>query len=319
MELPFVTVDVFSTTRYRGNPLAIVTIPCSAKPPTQSQKLAIAREFNLSETVFVHDVSPTSPSTARKIDIFLTAGETPFAGHPTIGAAMFLLPAGVTTLVTKAGTIPIAKVDEQAVSAKIPHDLRQHARTARDLPASVVETLLSPYLDIKERELTAPCFSIVNGVTLMLIELPSLEALSRAAPMQDALPAEAILDQGWRTGLVKKYYFVRMRHDNPDSSQGQGFNSQTKAAVELRTRMMASRREDPGTGSAACALSAYLCLNSASPGSGSTWTRRYHITQGVEMGKDSSITVDVSISDGRVETIHLIGAAVQVMHGQIKV
>ena len=55
MRLEFVTVDVFTTAPYLGNPLAIVTVPAALKDTLkQVQKQLIAREFNLSETVFVH-------------------------------------------------------------------------------------------------------------------------------------------------------------------------------------------------------------------------------------------------------------------------
>jgi len=56
MELPFATLDVFTTKKFEGNPLAIVRIPASLRGQlTQSTKQKIASEFNLSETVFLHD------------------------------------------------------------------------------------------------------------------------------------------------------------------------------------------------------------------------------------------------------------------------
>ncbi|OBR03355.1 Phenazine biosynthesis PhzC/PhzF protein [Colletotrichum higginsianum IMI 349063] len=60
-QLDFVTLDVFTKTPYKGNPLAIVHLPpptATSPALTQEQKQAIAQEFNLSETVFVHDVDP---------------------------------------------------------------------------------------------------------------------------------------------------------------------------------------------------------------------------------------------------------------------
>ncbi|KAF3357854.1 Putative DNA helicase INO80 [Verticillium dahliae VDG1] len=99
MSLDFVTLDVFTKTPYQGNPLGVVHLPHD-RPITQAQKQAIAREFNLSETVFLHDVDPANDPdpTTRRIDIFMTKGELPFAGHPTIGAAAYLRSRGVTTL-----------------------------------------------------------------------------------------------------------------------------------------------------------------------------------------------------------------------------
>lgn len=81
-KLDFVVVDVFTAKRYEGNPLAIVRMPPSVKL-TQEQKQNIAREFNLSETTFLHE--PTDSESAWTVDIFTVQAELPFAGHPTIG------------------------------------------------------------------------------------------------------------------------------------------------------------------------------------------------------------------------------------------
>jgi len=66
MSLPYHILDVFTTTPFLGNPLAIVTLSPSNSLST-SQKQSIAKEFNLSETVFVHDAQN---STERHFDIF---------------------------------------------------------------------------------------------------------------------------------------------------------------------------------------------------------------------------------------------------------
>ena len=76
--LDFSTVDVFTETPYQGNPLAIVHIPQGIQI-TEEQKLKIAKEFNLSETVFLHDSSVQSA--ARQYDIFTSVAEIPFAGE----------------------------------------------------------------------------------------------------------------------------------------------------------------------------------------------------------------------------------------------
>ncbi|KAJ2988519.1 hypothetical protein NUW58_g3932 [Xylaria curta] len=66
MELAFATLDVFTTKQLEGNPLAVVRVPASLRGRvTQSLKQKITQEFNLSETVFLHDGQE-----AREIDIF---------------------------------------------------------------------------------------------------------------------------------------------------------------------------------------------------------------------------------------------------------
>src|SRR5271156_5443325 len=112
MKLSFTTLDVFSSTRYAGNPVAIIEVPASESATlTQKQKQSIASEFNLSEIVFLHLPTEGTSSKERKIDIFTSLAEVPFAGHPTIGTTHYLLHTtgqDVTSVITKAGPISIS-------------------------------------------------------------------------------------------------------------------------------------------------------------------------------------------------------------------
>ncbi|KFG80154.1 putative phenazine biosynthesis protein [Metarhizium anisopliae] len=307
-ELPFVTLDVFTTTPYRGNPLAVVTIPSTlSPPPTQAQKQAIAREFNLSETVFIHDVANPETTKTRNIDIFLPFAEIPFAGHPTIGTAVSLLDQGVDTLVTKAGPIPLKQTGERFVQASIPHDVHVHAKTARQLgPGNLysVERLQADN-EIRERELSAPVVSIVDGVTFLLIKLESLEQLAKVQQTGVEFPPEELLDEGWKKGLIARLYFVKTGEKKDESGS---------PVQVLRTRMMEHSFEDPATGSAACCLSSYLSIEGDKQ---TTPKRRYEITQGVEMGKESNIVVEVEMKDDKIDNVQLAGTAVQVMRGHV--
>ncbi|KHO01698.1 Phenazine biosynthesis PhzC/PhzF protein [Metarhizium album ARSEF 1941] len=310
-ELPFVTLDVFTATPYRGNPLAVVTIPPTlSPPPTQAQKQAIAREFNLSETVFVHDVADPSAAKTRTIDIFLPSAEIPFAGHPTIGTAVSLLGQGVDTLLTKAGPVPLELTGERFVQASIPHDVHLHAKTARQLRPSELYSAerLQADKDLRERELSSPVVSIVNGVTFLLVELESLEQLAKVQQTGVGFPPEELLDDGWRRGLIARLYYVKMGERRDEES---GLPVQM-----LRTRMMEHLFEDPATGSAACCLGSYLSIE-ADKGQTGMPKRRYDITQGVEMGKESDIVVEVEMKNNRVDHVRLAGTAVQVMRGYV--
>ena len=73
----FATLDVFTDTRYEGNPLALVHVPKNSAI-TQEQKQVIAREFNFSESVFLHE--DVGDAEGRRLDIFLPTHEIPFAG-----------------------------------------------------------------------------------------------------------------------------------------------------------------------------------------------------------------------------------------------
>src|SRR5881227_4105953 len=85
MRRRFVTLDVFTEKRFAGNPLAVVLEPDGLDTAMMQ---AIAREFNLSETVFVQP--PEDSSHRAKLRIFTPGRELPFAGHPTVGTAVLL-------------------------------------------------------------------------------------------------------------------------------------------------------------------------------------------------------------------------------------
>ena len=298
LELPFITLDVFTTTRYKGNPLAVVTVPADCpNPPTQEQKQLIAREFNLSETVIVHE----SKGSSRKIDIFIPEAELPFAGHPTVGTAVSLLKDGVTELVTKAGPISIETEGQNFVKAGIPHNVRLHRNTLEAAEEKSRPGYLSSVDEIQKAELAAPIFSIVKGMAFSLIKLPSLEMLAKVECSVGTF-SEKILDDAWQEGIIGRLYYVEQKSDDEN-------------VVKLRTRMVLIGFEDPATGSASCALASYLMLH----GGRSDGKTRFELTQGVEMGRQSDIVVEVTKKDGAIDTVSLAGTATQVMKGYVTV
>ncbi|KAM0207647.1 hypothetical protein ACHAQD_008504 [Fusarium lateritium] len=309
MSLKFTTLDVFTTTAYKGNPLAVVTIPSNQQPPlSQAQKQQIAREFNLSETVFVHDVENPSKTTERKVDIFTPKWELPFAGHPTIGTAVFLRSQGVKTMVVKAGSIDIDFDQHGSARASIPHDVRLH-ETRLPKPQYKGDEQLAKLAAAEEG---APLFSIVNGMTFALIELSSLEMLGAAKVGAMGLMSGDLQDDGWKHDFdSRRYYFLR--EGGEQSSDGK------KYLQNLRARLVKQAMEDPATGSAACALACYLALHKLDAD-----TVQFRITQGVEMGRESLIVVDVEVETDasgvrKVKTVHLGGNAVEVMNGSLRV
>ena len=306
MELSFETYDVFTDTPYKGNPLAIVTIPANTPKPTQDQKQAIASEFNLSETIFIHDVADPASETSRNVDIFIPVTEINFAGHPTIGAAVSLLPKGVTTIVTRAGPIPVRKTGPSSAQASIPHNVHAHKKRLRDVPG-IESAALSATRLIRDAELSAPVFSIVKGMTFILVELPSLETLGQVQQTSFSPPTEQLLDPEWQSGLACMYYFVRT---------GVSGGENGVPVVKLRTRMVLPLFEDPATGSAASALTSYLSRVNKEQ---TTPVCRYEITQGVEMGRESNIVVEITLKDDEIDTVHLSGNAVKVMQGTLTV
>ncbi|PYI23551.1 phenazine biosynthesis-like protein [Aspergillus violaceofuscus CBS 115571] len=289
MSLTYALVDVFTTTRFQGNPLAIVRVPAQQRDTlSQETKQKIATEFNLSETVFLHESASDSP-TDLHIDIFTPKCEIPFAGHPTIGTACYVLQQQASAtgtrslqqLTTKAGAIPVTAADE-LVGASIPFAYHQHQQAVQ----------------------SAPVISIVNGLSFALHQLPDLESL--AAVTEALLPdcfTTAHLDAGWDSGPTGSKYYVDLGRD---ASGGR----------TLRTRMFIGW-EDPGTGSASSALAAYLALQEPSEEGAGPFD--YHIVQGVEMGRrnDIYVTVERDPAGEKIAKILLRGTAVQVGEGRL--
>src|SRR5215831_17130364 len=84
----FVQLDVFTRMPLAGNPLAVFT---DARGLTDKQMQALAREMNLSETTFILPREPELEATDEtRVRIFTTREELPFAGHPTVGTALYL-------------------------------------------------------------------------------------------------------------------------------------------------------------------------------------------------------------------------------------
>ncbi|KAK1831442.1 hypothetical protein QBC39DRAFT_283111 [Podospora conica] len=322
VKLDFITLDVFTDTPFLGNPLAVVFLPASKRALVSWEtKLRITKEFNLSETVFLHtlDNEPDTGVSTREIDIFMPEGELPFAGHPTIGTANLVLHhlgwSHVDTLLTKAGPISIKK-DEQTggVTAMIPHDVRIHQQTLRgvlpSLPSDVLEMIrggLPLDHEINTAELDAPVVDIVKGMTFLLVKLPSLEHLAKVDSKHiDFARVEGLRDPGYSGWAMRFHYVVTDKSVAEDGRQ----------QWSLRTRNDEMDFEDPATGSGSAALASYLSLtNKALKGA------MFSITQGVEMGRKSDITIRTELEGDEenpvMKEVHLGGKSVVVMEGAL--
>ena len=299
-QLSFITSDVFTTTRYAGNPLAIVRIPKGEDVATETMQ-EIAKEFNLSETVVLHEQETTADGIPEwRIRIFMTSAELPFAGHPTIGTACYAMGtlakgSSKGRLLCAAGTI---EIDFQggAAKASIPHNV--HIHTQRPVVAESIcayQPALRPTV-LKAIDLASP----VKGMNFVYVELESLEALASVSISSGKLALK--LDDDWDVGFVGSYFYAF----TGGSSNGEGI-------VKVRSRMIEGPLEDSATGSAACGLGALLALKQ---GRKST---TFEITQGVEMGRKSDIGVTVQLDDNlkQVKKVELSGSAVKVMEGTL--
>ena len=292
MKLHYTTLDVFTKTRLAGNPLSVIQLPTLSSLP-KPVKQAIAKEFNLSEIVFIGQDSIDQQKADVPIEIFTSVAEVPFAGHPTIGTAFYLLNilgSPSTALVPKAGRFSISGAGD-GVAAELAHNVRVHAKRF-----STVMGIQGP----------VPVVSIVKGMTFLLVHMADLEALAQPIRnLKERTYEPEDLDEGWNVGLIASFFYVQQGQDETGTQR-------------LRTRMIGSR-EDPATGSASSALSCYLALQE--PREKGKGPFRFALTQGVEMGRRSDISVVVErTEDGSaINKVMLSGAATRVMDGTLEI
>ena len=301
--LTFHTCDVFTDRAFAGNPLAIVL---GADDLTPGQMQTLAREFNLSETIFVQ--RPVNPAHTARVRIFFPTAEIPFAGHPTIGCAIHLATAEAgpgdfetrIVLEEEAGLVPVrvwrqgAETRAEFVAPVIPHAVTD----APDLAAALDPGRLAGSLGLTVGEIGFASHSPglwQGGPRFLYAPVASLAALARARPIQP------IWSQQMQAGGVDSIYLYT---PGPD--------------CDYRARMFsptAGIPEDPATGSASAILVAQLQA-SGTLAEGET---RLALRQGVEMGRPSEIGLTVVLRSGAIDQVRVAGSAVPVASGRIRV
>ncbi|USW56175.1 Putative phenazine biosynthesis PhzF protein [Septoria linicola] len=311
-QLNFVTLDVFTTEKYAGNPLAVVRVPEGQDVSTE-QMQKIAREFNLSETIFLHDAQSSADGLQEwRVRIFLTNAEIPFAGHPTIGAAVYALSnlsadsssdSRHGRLIANAGPMELTYNRATGIAkAGIAHSFHEHTQypfTVEDVYS--LQPSLEQSTPLVQKDITI--VSPVKGMNFIAVELPSLDVL---ASMGTSKRPEPKLDDEWNTGFSGSYYYVYTSAPIKDGDIER---------VRVQSRMIEGLFEDPATGSAACAFACYAAVKR-----GGSKITQFSITQGVEMGRKSDIEVTVTLTSDlkSVEHVELGGSAVKVMEGVVE-
>jgi predicted PhzF superfamily epimerase YddE/YHI9 len=264
-----------------------------------------------------------------------------FAGHPTIGTAIYLstlqqnaetsaLFKNIQKIKTITGVVPF---ESSAPTTKGPREGQGQAQhslgTAQvSIPHNVhIHSHRLPHLDLSanpHEENTVPLVSIVKGMTFNLVPMKDLAALGRVS--QGLLPIDQVFDgkwldkgSGWDVGYTGTFYYVDLGWEDIAFEDGDRDSGEGRRRRVLRTRSIGTR-EDPGTGSASCALCCYLALIQNEAGEGERRVE-FHLTQGVEMGRRCDIYVSVlRTPDGRgIEEVKMSGEAVKVMEGVLGV
>lgn len=286
----FVQWDVFTSRALEGNSLAVFP---NAKGLTDEQMQALAREMNLSETVFV---LPRDAEVERergiRARIFTVQEELPFAGHPTLGTAFYLRGssnAPEIVLDLKVGRVPIRFEDVPGQPAF--GEMRQadpqfgpvHDREAVARAAGVSVDEIDPALPIQ---------TISTGLSFTVVPLRRLEFMRQL--QVDLQGASEYL----KRVEGKFFYFVCRETVDP--------------AACLHARMQFYNGEDPATGSAAGCAAAWMVANGVARAE-----ERVLIEQGIEMHRPSRIFVRASRADDRVVNVRVGGNAVEVLRGEI--
>lgn len=308
MELPepfvaYRTVDVFSRTRFGGNPLAVVP---DARGLTTAQMQRIANEFGYSETTFV--LPPGDPAHTARVRIFTPVQELPFAGHPNVGTAYVLARQG-DAFGASVGSEMRFEEDAGVVDVRVTRSGEDVAGAmitaprALDILNDVDPSVVAACASLDEEDVAisrhAPTTASV-GVPFVLSELTDLGALARATPDRAAF-ARAAAAQPARELDLALFLYVRT----------------ADAPLRLRARMFAPLTgvaEDPATGSAAAALGAYLYARAPEHDLGGTIA----IEQGAEMGRPSLIEVQVDKAHGEVRRVAVGGACADAMEGVLR-
>ena len=287
----FYTLDVFTTTRFEGNPLAVFT---DGDGLSDNAMQAIAREMNLSETVFVQ--KPTEDRALARLRIFTAREELKLAGHPVIGTWFLLAELGVVPAreggvhvlqQTGAGVLPV----EIRFKDGRPQRVTMTQKEAQFRPLKVQKAALAKALGLSLKDfdssLEPTCVS--TGVFNLMVPLKSRAALAKIEMNMSELRKLI----GKNTTMA--YCFAL-------GGNGKAFT---------RGMLPWESYEDAATGSAAGSLGAYLVKN-GELGTGHTLS----ILQGVEMGRPSQIEVEVTQS-GKKLIPRVSGAAVRVFEGTI--
>ena len=301
----FITVDVFTRTRFTGNQLAVFP---DARGLDSGTMQAIAREFKYSEITFV--LPPADPANTAEVRIFTPNAELPFAGHPNVGTGFVLAredevfgrkPGDSLRFEEKAGFVEVAvhrdatgAVSGTAIIAPEPLSV------ADSVPAERLASIIGlPPEGVATRNHAPLLLSV--GVPFVVAEIRDIETLATATP-DTARFAEAAQHYASLSGRLSVFLYVR-----PAATPWQ-----------LRARMFAPLGEipeDPATGSASAALAAYLVSRETDPAE----TTEMTIDQGVDMGRPSHIRLRVTAAAGGPSRVHVIGDCVEVMRGVLTV
>jgi trans-2,3-dihydro-3-hydroxyanthranilate isomerase len=295
----FFTLDVFAETALAGNPLAVV-LDCRGLDDRAMQ--AIAREFNLSETVFVFE--PKNPVNTARVRIFTPAREMPFAGHPTVGTAALLAHIRAPDLLAAQDMRIVLEEGIGDVVCVVRHRRGRALAANFDLPKLPQRLEASPPptpeiaggLGLRPEDIGFDRHEpslFTAGAPYLFVPVRSINAIGRARPA----------DMRWNAdGGPATFLYT---------------SEVVEAGSVYHSRMFAGGwgvAEDPATGSAAAAF-AGVTVAFDRPSDGE---RVLTIEQGYEMGRPSLIALGFEVEGGELRSASIGGSAVIVSSGALE-
>jgi len=271
----YTLLDVFTTKPLEGNQLAIFT---DGRVLTTEEMQRVARELNLSETVFL--LAPDAGGDVR-IRIFTPRTELPFAGHPVLGAAFVVGEAIGTEIVQLETGLGGIRVDLRHDGARLVFGRMYQPIPTFEPYEREAELLMALRVDRS----ALPVESYRNGPRHAMVMLDSEHAVAALEPNLTALRTHA----------------------------GVGVSCFAGSGLHWKTRMFAPAlgvNEDPATGSAAGPLVVHLARHGLV-----NWGDEIEIRQGVEIGRPSFLYARATGSADAIETVEVGGCAVVVAQG----
>ena len=302
--LKFYQADVFTRQPLGGNPVAVFP---NAQGLTDYELQQIAREMNLSETVFV--LPPTDQAAVVRLMIFTPTQEIPFAGHPVLGTFYVLAQLGLiavtdgVTRVMQECNIGLFPVELHAREGQISHVVMTQPKPEFLGPVDEMEDVykIAAALDLPKYAITDmkwPIEVVSTGLPVLIVPVRTLTAVRSIQPN-----ASTIMDLCSRFGANGIMVFTTVT---------------VEPSATVHARMFAPSigiLEDPATGSASGALGAYLVQNGVVDVAPTT---EILVEQGYEIERPSQIFVRVESDDDIIQTVKVGGECVTVVEGTLK-
>lgn len=303
LSLKFYQVDVFTRQPFGGNPVAVFP---EAQGLTDYQLQQIAREMNLSETVFV--LAPTNQAAVVRLRMFTPTQEIPFAGHPVLGTfyvlaqlGLIAVTDGVTRLMQECN-IGLFPVEIHAREGEVTRVMMTQPKPL--FLGSVEETEdlfdIAESLGLSINQIVGtkkPVMMVSTGLPVVIVPVRTLTAVRSIVP-----DAAAIVGVCERLGTNGIMVFTTMTVEDH---------------ATVHTRMFAPAigiLEDPATGSASGAMGAYLVHNGLVEVGPLT---ELIVEQGYEIERPSRILVQIESDDDAIQEVKVGGQCVMVVEGTL--